>query len=62
MFRGKMLDRLERMLEAVIKGEFDEADYDETRLSRLETKWKQFLGASQLSRQNLILIGNTKNT
>lgn len=53
MFRDRMLDRLEEMLDAAIKGEFEERDYDESRLSRLETKWKQFLGASQCSRQNL---------
>lgn len=53
MFRDKMLDRLEEMLDAAIKGDFEEHDYDESRLSRLETKWKQFLGASQCSRQNL---------
>lgn len=53
MFRDRMLDRLEEMLDAAIKGDFEESDYDESRLSRLETKWKQFLGASQSSRQNL---------
>lgn len=53
MGRRKMLSHLEDMLEAAIRGEFQESDYDETRLSRLETKWKQFLAASQLSRQNL---------
>ncbi|MDE6568402.1 MAG: HAMP domain-containing histidine kinase [Lachnospiraceae bacterium] len=53
MFRDRMLDRLEEMLDAAIKGDFEEHDYDESRLSRLETKWKQFLGASQSSRQNL---------
>lgn len=53
MFRDRMLDRLEEMLDAAIKGEFEERDYDESRLSRLETKWKQFLGLSQCSRQNL---------
>lgn len=55
MFRDRMLDRLEEMLDAAIRGDFEERDYDETRLSRLETKWKQFLGASQCSRQNLEL-------
>ena len=53
MFRGRMLKRLEQMLESAIRGDFQETDYDETRLSRLESKWKQFLGASQLSRKNL---------
>lgn len=53
MFRDRMLDRLEEMLDAAIRGDFEEHDYDESRLSRLEVKWKQFLGASQCSRQNL---------
>ena len=53
MFRSKTMDRLEGMLDVAIQGDFEEQDYDETRLSRLETKWKQFLGASQCSRQNL---------
>lgn len=53
MGRRKMLIHLEDMLEAAIRGDFQESDYDESRLSRLETKWKQFLAASQLSRQNL---------
>lgn len=53
MFGSKTLDRLEKMLESAISGDFTEADYDETKLSRLETKWKQFLGASQLSRESL---------
>lgn len=53
MIRGRMLSRLEGMLESAIKGDFNESDYDETRLSRLESKWKQFLGASQISQRNL---------
>lgn len=53
MFTNKTLERLEQMLDAAMTGEFQESDYDETRLSRLESKWKQFLGNSQLSKQNL---------
>lgn len=53
MFTNKILDRLEQMLDDAMTGEFQESAYDETRLSRLESKWKQFLGTSQLSRQNL---------
>ncbi len=53
MFRNRTLDRLNKMLEEAISGDFQESDYDETKLSRLESKWKQFLGTSKLSRDNL---------
>ena len=53
MRRGTMA-RLEEMLEQAINGTFREEDYDETRLSRLETKWKRYLAASQLSRQRTL--------
>lgn len=53
MFINKTLDRLNDMLDAAISGDFREGDYDETKLSQLETKWKHFLGASALSRENL---------
>lgn len=53
MFTNRTLDRLDQMLEEALRGTFREADYDETRLSRLESKWKQFLAASVLSRENL---------
>ncbi|MDO5336597.1 MAG: HAMP domain-containing sensor histidine kinase [Eubacteriales bacterium] len=41
------------MLDEAISGEFQEADYDESRLSRLESRWKQFLEYSSISRANL---------
>lgn len=50
---NKTVDRLEKMLDSAISGEFQESDFDETQLSRLETKWKRFLGQSQMSLQNL---------
>ncbi len=53
MFRRRMLDRLEHMLDDAVNGTFKESDYDESVLSRVETKWKQFLNASALSRENL---------
>ncbi len=53
MVRRKTLDRLERMLDDAINGTFRESDYDESVLSRIETKWRQFLGTSALSRENL---------
>ncbi len=36
-----------------MNGTFNESSYDETKLSRLESKWKEFLGTSVLSNQNL---------
>lgn len=41
------------MLDAALSGTFMESDYDESQLSRIETKWKRFLGTSVLSRENL---------
>lgn len=53
MFENKTIRRLEMMLDAALSGDFQENDYDETKLSRLESKWKRFLAASMLSRENL---------
>jgi signal transduction histidine kinase len=53
MFENKTIARLEEMLDAAIDGTFVESDYDESRLSRLESRWKEFLGSSVLSNQNL---------
>lgn len=53
MFGSRTLDRLDKMLDEAIAGKFRESDYDETKLSRVEAKWKHFLGTSVLSRENL---------
>ena len=53
MFNNKTIKRLEEMLDAAIEGNFVESSYDETRLSRLESRWKEFLGGSVLSNRNL---------
>ena len=53
MFENKTIRRLEEMLDAATEGSFEESNYDETRLSRLESRWKEFLGRSVLSNQNL---------
>lgn len=47
----KLLVRLDKMLEEGINGTFEEADYDETALSRLEAKWLRYLTSSKHSRQ-----------
>lgn len=53
MLTNKTIDRLNQMVDEAIAGTFHEADYNETKLSRLETKWKQFLGNAELSKNNL---------
>lgn len=53
MFGNKTLDRLEQMLDAADTGHFRESDYNETKLSKLEAKWKNFLETSVLSQENL---------
>ena len=53
MFENKTIKHLEEMLDSAMDGTFVESNYDETRLSRLESRWKEFLGNSVLSNQNL---------
>ena len=53
MFGQKTLDRLDHMLDEAIAGTFEESDYDESKLSKVECKWKQFLGASVLYRETV---------
>ena len=53
MFTNKVVERLDQMLDDAMNGTFSESSYDETKLSRLESKWKEFLGTSVLSNQNL---------
>ncbi len=53
MFGRKTLDRLDRMLDEAIAGTFEEENYDESKLSKVESKWKHFLRTSALSRENV---------
>ena len=53
MLGNRTIDRLEKMLDEAMDGRFVESNYDETKLSRLESKWKEFLGTSVISAQNL---------
>lgn len=46
-------DRLNQMLDEANNGTFSEGDYNETELSKLESKWKRFLGASVLSYEKI---------
>lgn len=47
----KLLAHLDKMLEDGINGTFSESDYDETQLSKLESKWLRYLTSSKLSAQ-----------
>lgn len=51
--RKATIDRLDEMLEAANRGSFEEKDYNESKLSRLEVKWKRFLETSLLSKHKL---------
>lgn len=46
---GKTLRRLDEMLNDAINGTFEESRYDETELSRLESRWMQYLTSSKMS-------------
>lgn len=49
----KKWDRLNQMLDEAISGNFQESSYDETELSKLESKWKYFLESSAMSKENI---------
>lgn len=52
--RVNTMERLEDMLEQAINGTFEEGDYDESRLSRLEVKWKRFITSSMISKDKIL--------
>lgn len=49
----KLLERLDKILDDGINGNFSETDYDESQISKLETKWLRYLTASKLSQQKV---------
>lgn len=53
MFENRTIDRIEKMLDSAMEGTFSESDYDESKLSRLESKWKKYLYSSQLAKNQL---------
>ena len=48
MFENRTIERIEEMLDSAMDGTFCENDYDESKLSRLESKWKKYLYSSQI--------------
>ena len=51
--RADIVERLDAMLEDAINDTFEERNYDESRLSRLEVKWKRFLTSSVASKHRI---------
>nr|WP_296266366.1 HAMP domain-containing sensor histidine kinase [uncultured Merdimonas sp.] len=43
----RTMERLEEMLDDAMEGTFEEERYDETRLSRLEARWKQYFTSQE---------------
>lgn len=50
---GKTLRRLDEMLTDAINGTFEESRYDESELSRLESRWKQYFTTSKMSMEQM---------
>lgn len=50
---GKILDSIERMLDLAMNGSFTEKNFDESRLSSLETRFAHYLSASAISARNV---------
>ena len=44
---------VQEMLDSALDGSFEEHHYDETELSKIETKWNRFLSSSSLARKNI---------
>ena len=40
------MERLEEMLDGAMDGTFEDDHYDETELSRLESRWKQYIAST----------------
>lgn len=51
--RRSEYQRINEMLERSLAGEFEESDYDESELSKLEVKWRRYLAASRHSARKI---------
>ena len=49
----KTMEEIERMLDAAMTGSFSETNFDESRLSALETKFAHYLSAAEASSRNV---------
>lgn len=51
----KTMDTIEQMLDAAVEGTYSETNFDESRLSALETKFAHYLSSSAISAQNVTI-------
>lgn len=58
----KMTLRMEAMIRAAMKGDYEESTFDETQLSRLETTLSNYLAANEISMKNLAAEKDKINT
>lgn len=58
----KMMQRMEAMIRAAMKGSLHESSFDETRLSRLESTLAHYLAANEVSVKNLAAEKDKINT
>ncbi len=49
----KMLDRIQDMLEEAIQGDYNEKEFSEAKISKLESKLADYLQSSSLSAANV---------
>ncbi|MCM1282827.1 MAG: HAMP domain-containing histidine kinase [Muribaculaceae bacterium] len=47
--RSREYERINQMLDAALGGYFEESDYDESELSKLESKWVRYLSSAKMS-------------
>lgn len=52
---NKMINTIENMIDAAVEGEYSETNFDESRLSALESKFANYLSSSSISAQNVIV-------
>nr|MBP3599129.1 HAMP domain-containing histidine kinase [Eubacterium sp.] len=53
IYVNQILNRLDDMLESAISGELEESTFDESKLSRLESKLAKFLSMSQIAKERV---------
>ena len=58
----KTMDTISHMLDVALDGTYSEANFDESRLSALETKFAHYLSSSAISAQNVTIEKNKMKT
>lgn len=51
----KTMDTIDQMLDAAVEGTYSETNFDESRLSALETKFAHYLSSSAISARNVTI-------